>query len=113
MAAEESPRAIIKSALMVGHGETTDEVAATLRDLRAAGCEAVCIGQYLRPTPRQAEVVEFIHPDRFREYEALAYDIGFEFAVAGPFVRSSYRSEDILNTDLARRKMATWHVAAS
>lgn len=106
MAAAESPRVVIKSALMVGHGETPDDVAATLRDLREAGCEAICIGQYLRPTLKQAGVVEFVHPDRFREYEALAYEIGFEFAVAGPFVRSSYRSEEILESSLARRKFA-------
>jgi lipoic acid synthetase len=104
MAAEESPRAIVKSALMVGHGETPDEVAATLHDLHAAGCEAVCIGQYLRPSPKQAEVAEFVPPGRFAAYEALAREIGFAFAVAGPFVRSSYRSEEILDTDLARRK---------
>ena len=113
IAAAESPRAVIKSALMVGHGETAEEVSATLRDLRSAGCEAVCIGQYLRPTPRQAEVVEFIHPDRFREYEAAAYEIGFAFAVAGPFVRSSYRSEEILDSELARRKFGTLLQAAA
>jgi len=114
MAAEESPRAIVKSALMVGHGESSDDVLATLHDLREAGCEAVCIGQYLRPTLKQAEVAEYVHPDRFHEYEAAAYDIGFAFAVAGPFVRSSYRSEEILESDLARQKFgARFQAAAS
>jgi len=105
MAAEESEGSIVKSALMVGHGETPDDVEATLRDLLGAGCDAVCIGQYLRPSRQQAEVREFIHPDRFNEYESLAYEIGFEFAVAGPFVRSSYRSEALLETPFARRRL--------
>jgi lipoic acid synthetase len=112
-AAEESDGAIIKSALMVGHGETQNEVESTLRDLRDAGCEAVCIGQYLRPSARQAEVTEFIHPGRFAEYETLAYALGFEFAVAGPFVRSSYRSEELLDTTFAKTRLGRRLPAAS
>ncbi len=113
MAAEESDGAIVKSALMVGHGETAAEVEATLRDLRDAGCEAVCIGQYLRPSGKQIEVNEFVHPDRFKEYEAAAYALGFEFAVAGPFVRSSYRSEALLDTPFAQRRLGLARRAAS
>jgi lipoic acid synthetase len=101
-----SRRTIVKSAMMVGHGETSDEVRETLVDLRDAGCETVCIGQYLRPTRKQCEVAEFIPPERFEVYERLAYEIGFEFAVAGPFVRSSYRSEAVLETEFARRKLS-------
>ncbi len=113
MAAEESDTAIVKSALMVGHGETRDDVKVTLRDLRDAGCDAVCIGQYLRPTGRQVVVTEFVHPDQFAEYEALAYGLGFEFAVAGPFVRSSYLSEALLDTPFARERLAGRLQAAS
>lgn len=87
---------IVKSALMVGHGEEPAEVRATLRDLLAAGCEAVAIGQYLRPTPKQRRVTTFVPPEQFKEYEVLAYQLGFKFAIAGPFVRSSYRSEELL-----------------
>ncbi|HQH68776.1 MAG TPA: lipoyl synthase [Candidatus Hydrogenedentes bacterium] len=87
---------IVKSALMVGHGEEPAEVRATLRDLLAAGCEAVAIGQYLRPTPKQRRVTAFVPPEQFKEYEVLAYQLGFKFAIAGPFVRSSYRSEELL-----------------
>lgn len=106
IAREEDPQTIIKSALMVGHGETPEDVAATLRDLREAGCEVVCIGQYLQPSQRQLDVAEFVHPDRFTEYEAMAYRLGFSFAVSGPFVRSSYRSEEVLETEFARRRLA-------
>lgn len=86
---------MVKSAMMVGLGETADEVRETLEDLVEAGCEAVCIGQYLRPSPQQCEVVEFVHPDQFEAYESLAHEVGFKVAVSGPFVRSSYRSEEI------------------
>lgn len=85
----------IKSGFMLGLGETDAEIRATLRDLLDAGCDAVAIGQYLQPTRTQAAVVEFVAPERFAAYEALAYDLGFRFAVAGPFVRSSYRSAEI------------------
>ena len=85
---------LVKSALMVGHGETEAEVRETLEHLRDAGCEVVCIGQYLRPTRQQREVVEFVEPERFKAYERLAYALGFGFVAAGPFVRSSYRSAE-------------------
>jgi len=57
----------------------------------------VAIGQYLRPTPRQREVVEFVHPDTFAAYEQLARDMGFAHAVAAPFVRSSYRAGEMVS----------------
>ena len=104
-AAEYRPRVIVKSALMVGHGETPEEVEQTLRDLLEAGCEAVCVGQYLRPTPKQREVAEYVTPEQFRKYERLAYGMGFAFAVAGPFVRSSYRSDELMKTEFARGRV--------
>ena len=103
VAAHPSP-VIIKSAFMVGHGETADEVRETLLDLLDAGCEVVSIGQYLRPTRKQREVVDFVHPDQLQAYESMAYDLGFKFAVAGPFVRSSYRSEEVMDTEFARER---------
>ncbi len=99
------PRHIVKSALMVGHGEGDADVSECLDDLRNAGVEAVCIGQYLRPTRQQREVTEFVHPDRFEQYEEMAYAIGFEYVVSGPFVRSSYRSERILEQPFARLRL--------
>lgn len=97
----------IKSAFMLGCGETPDDIERTLRDLHAAGCDAVSIGQYLQPTPKHAPVVAYVPPETFREYEALAYEIGFGFAVAGPFVRSSYRSEALLESEFARERLAS------
>ena len=103
-AARHNPPVIVKSAFMIGHGETEDEVRGTLQDLLDHGCEAVSMGQYLRPTPKQRKVAEFVHPDQFKHYETMAYDVGFQFAVAGPFVRSSYRSEDLMKTEFARQR---------
>jgi lipoic acid synthetase len=95
----------IKSAFMLGCGETPEDVGRTLRDLHEAGCDAVSIGQYLQPTPKHTPVVAYLSPEQFQEYEALAYEIGFGFAVAGPFVRSSYRSEALLASDFARERL--------
>ena len=100
-------RHIVKSALMVGHGESGEEVVKCLKDLREAGVEALCIGQYLRPTRQQRAVEEFVHPDRFRQYEKEAYAIGFEYVVSGPFVRSSYKSELILDQPFARARLGS------
>jgi lipoic acid synthetase len=86
----------VKSAFMLGCGETEADVLGTLRDLRSAGCDAVAMGQYLRPGPGNGPVEEFVTPDQFKVYERAASEMGFLFAVAGPFVRSSYRSADLL-----------------
>ncbi|MCP4644742.1 MAG: lipoyl synthase [bacterium] len=107
IAAEHAPPVVVKSALMVGHGETEDEVVQTLRDLLDAGCEVVSIGQYLRPTKDQREVREFVHPDQFKAYEETAYALGFAFVVAGPFVRSSYRSEELMRQPFVRGRGET------
>lgn len=99
-AAALAPTQVLKSALMVGHGETAAEVRATLCDLRDAGCRVVSLGQYLRPSRAQVDVTEFVPPERFAEYEALAFGLGFSAALAGPFVRSSYRAEELYRAAL-------------
>ena len=81
-----------KSGIMLGLGETKDEVIQTLEDLREIGVDAVTIGQYLRPTMRHLPVVEYIHPKKFKEYEKIGEDLGFAFVASGPFIRSSYNA---------------------
>ena len=81
-----------KSGIMLGLGETKDEVIQTLEDLREIGVDAVTIGQYLRPTMRHLPVVEYIHPNEFKEYEKIGEDLGFAFVASGPFIRSSYNA---------------------
>jgi lipoic acid synthetase len=84
---------VIKSGLMVGLGEEAGEVEGVLRDLAAVGCRVVTIGQYLRPTSREREVVRYWAPDEFATLEAYGRSLGLE-VVAGPFVRSSYHAEE-------------------
>ena len=91
--AERAPAMLRKSGIMVGLGETRDEVVAVLGDLAAAGCQVVTIGQYLQPTPEQVPVERYWHPDEFAELDATGRALGLE-VFAGPFVRSSYRAEE-------------------
>lgn len=96
-------RIYTKSGLMLGLGETKDEVIKTLKDLREIGVDAVTIGQYLRPTMRHLPVVEFIHPDVFKSYEAIGDELGFAFVASGPFIRSSYNAIEFSKKVMADR----------
>jgi lipoyl synthase len=107
IAADSTSDIYIKSALMLGCGETEAELKSALEDLLEAGCTVVSMGQYLQPTPKHYPVAEYLDPAQFKSYEAMAYDMGFEFAVAGPFVRSSYRSEELLQAGVSLRKEQT------
>jgi len=84
-----------KSGLMVGLGETADEVRECLADLRRAGCDMLTIGQYLAPSPEHVPVARFVDPDEFAAWEAEARAMGFKAVAAGPFVRSSYQAEQV------------------
>ncbi|MEW6035858.1 MAG: lipoyl synthase [Candidatus Micrarchaeota archaeon] len=87
-------RVITKSGMMVGLGEREDEVRQTMEDVVKAGVELFTIGQYLSPSamPRHLPVREFVHPDAFKKYERMGYDLGFKYVASGPFVRSSYKA---------------------
>jgi lipoyl synthase len=82
-----------KSGIMVGLGETPEEVYAIMDDLLAHGCEILTIGQYLQPTKMHLEVAEFIHPDQFAAYREIGLEKGFLYVESGPLVRSSYHAE--------------------
>jgi lipoic acid synthetase len=82
-----------KSGIMVGLGETKEEVFEIMDDLLEHGCDVLTIGQYLQPTRMHLEVAEFIHPDVFEEYRQIGEDKGFPFVESGPLVRSSYHAE--------------------
>ena len=92
-----------KSGIMLGLGETREEVMESLLDLRDAGVDAVTIGQYLRPTMRHLPVNEFIHPRQFKEYETIGQELGFAFVASGPFIRSSYNAIDFSRKVMAER----------
>ena len=85
-------RAVVKSSIMLGLGETETEVLATMDDLRAAGCTSLVLGQYLRPTLAQVEVVEYLRPEAFDAYAVAARARGFVSVVASPLARTSYHA---------------------
>jgi lipoic acid synthetase len=82
-----------KSGIMVGLGETEDEVYEAMDDLRNSGCDVLTVGQYLQPTNKHLPVAEFVHPDKFKRFETAALSKGFRFVESGPLVRSSYHAE--------------------
>ncbi len=88
---------VTKSGLMVGLGESKDELLDTFAALREHGVQILTVGQYLRPTENHLPVVRYWHPDEFAELEAAAYEMGFESVAAGPLVRSSYHAEQTLD----------------
>jgi lipoic acid synthetase len=94
-AKERAPRTITKSSIMVGIGETDEEVIETMRDLRAAGVDIVTVGQYLRPTPRHAPVDRYVEPARFDVFAREGRAIGFAYVASGPLVRSSYKAAEV------------------
>jgi lipoic acid synthetase len=87
-----------KSGIMLGLGETDDEVKQTLVDLRAHGCQLLTIGQYLRPSPNHLPVREYVHPDKFRAWGEEAMRLGFENCASGPLVRSSFHADELAGT---------------
>lgn len=87
---------LVKSGLMVGLGESEEQVQNTLRDLKEAGCDIVTIGQYLQANRRKLRVKAFIPPAQFQQYEKYGYEMGIPFMFCGPFVRSSYNANLVL-----------------
>jgi lipoic acid synthetase len=91
--AERAPSMLRKSGLMVGLGETVEEIHQVMEELAQAGCQVVTVGQYLQPTGDQVPVERYWHPDEFTELEHFGRELGLK-VFAGPFVRSSYRAEE-------------------
>jgi lipoic acid synthetase len=95
-AKQHRPEVLIKTSLMLGLGETDEEILETMDDLRAIGVDIVTFGQYLRPTPSHLPVERYVTPDEFKRYRELGLAKGFLEVVSGPLVRSSYRAERAL-----------------
>ena len=92
MAKEFRPDILTKSGLMLGLGETREELLAVFRDLRRHGCDILTLGQYLRPSPEQLPVVSYVTPEEFAELRDAALALGFRHVESGPLVRSSYHA---------------------
>lgn len=86
---------VTKSGIMVGLGETEEQVIDVFRELRKVDCDMLTVGQYLQPSLKHISVKEYIHPDQFKRYEEIAYELGFKRVSSGPLVRSSYHAESL------------------
>ncbi|GFR49724.1 hypothetical protein Agub_g11880 [Astrephomene gubernaculifera] len=100
--AKEMGAKVTKSSIMLGCGETQEEVVATLAALRSHGVDVVTLGQYMRPTKKHMAVSEFVTPEAFKAYEQIAQDMGFLYVASGPMVRSSYRAGELYITNVLR-----------
>ncbi|MBU4366372.1 MAG: lipoyl synthase [Kiritimatiellae bacterium] len=98
IAAAWRPKLIVKSGLMVGLGETDDELMVALADLRSADCRSLTLGQYLAPSPRHWPIARFVPPEQFEHYRRHALAMGFLAVAAGPLVRSSYQADKLMAT---------------
>ncbi len=98
------PEVYTKSSIMVGLGETIDEVQETMKVLRDHDVDVLTIGQYLRPTPKHHDVIRFVHPDEFAALRDAGMAMGFKYVASGPLVRSSYRAAEAFLRGLARRE---------
>jgi lipoic acid synthetase len=90
----EGGRIFTKSGMMLGLGETEGEVLTAMKDLRAANCDILTLGQYLQPTLKHLPVIEFVSPEKFAEYKTRAEEMGFVHVASGPMVRSSYHADE-------------------
>ena len=99
-----SPSTYTKSSLMLGLGELEAEVTKTMSDLRKVGVDILTLGQYLRPSERHLQVVEYIPPNKFEHYRAVGKQMGFLYVAAGPFVRSSYRAGELFLENVIRSR---------
>ncbi len=95
-----SPATPTKSGLMLGLGETTDEVLAVMRDLRAHQVDILTVGQYLRPSPKHLPIVRYVTPGEFEELKEAGYEMGFGHVESGPLVRSSYHARKAVSDQL-------------
>jgi len=92
----QAPALVTKSGLMLGIGETTDELLEALADLRAVGCDVLTLGQYLAPTLKHIPVARYVPPAEFERLAVLARSLGFAQVASGPFVRSSYHADEMV-----------------
>jgi lipoyl synthase len=111
-AKQRAPNRLTKSSLMVGLGETDEEIVSSLEDLKAAEVDVVTLGQYLRPTPKHAPVDRYVSPEQFEQYRCVGQALGFAFVASGPLVRSSYHAAEAFVATRAPRPEATPEAAA-
>ncbi len=107
------PTRYTKTSLMLGLGETDEEILQTMKDLRSIDCDVITFGQYLRPRGRRLKVEEYITPEKFKEWENVANDMGFLYCASGPLVRSSYRAGEFFMKGMIEKKRRQESAASS
>lgn len=106
-AKEKVPSLITKTSMMLGLGETDEQVIQAMKDLREIGCDVITFGQYMRPTKRHMKVVDYVSPEKFENWKQVAKDLGFLYCASGPLVRSSYKAgEAFIENVLKNRQNA-------
>nr|XP_006814380.1 PREDICTED: lipoyl synthase, mitochondrial-like [Saccoglossus kowalevskii] len=95
---------LTKTSIMVGLGETDDEMVQTMKDLRAIDVNCLTIGQYMQPTKRHLKVKEYVTPEKFKYWESLGKELGFTYTASGPLVRSSYKAGEFFLTNILKKK---------
>ena len=104
-AKETVPTLLTKTSLMLGLGETDEQIRQTLKDLREVDCDIVTFGQYMRPTKRHMKVVEYVHPDKFKHWKDVAEnEFGFKYCASGPLVRSSYKAGEAFIENILKKR---------
>jgi len=99
-----NPKLITKSSIMLGLGETDDEIEQTMRDLRDIGVDALTLGQYMQPTKRHLKVIEYVTPEKFEIWEKMGNELGFLYTASGPLVRSSYKAGEYFLTNILKQR---------
>ena len=90
-----APNIYTKSSIMLGLGETEEEIIQTMKDLRNVGTDMLTLGQYLPPSESHISLKEYVHPDQFKKLEKIGLDLGFIYVASGPLVRSSYKAGEL------------------
>ncbi|CAL7946027.1 unnamed protein product [Xylocopa violacea] len=95
---------ITKSSIMLGLGESDEEIEQTMRDLREIGVDALTLGQYMQPTKRHLKVIEYVTPEKFKMWEKIGNELGFLYTASGPLVRSSYKAGEFFLTNILNKR---------
>jgi lipoyl synthase len=99
-----NPNLVTKSSIMLGLGETDEQVLQTLTDLRAVGVDCVTLGQYMQPTTKHLKVIEYVTPEKFKHWEEMGNKLGFLYTASGPLVRSSYKAGEFFITSILKNR---------
>ena len=99
-----NPSLYTKTSLMLGLGETDEEVIQTMKDLRAINVDVITFGQYLRPTENHLSVVEYVKPEKFDHFRKLGEEMGFRYVASGPMVRSSYKAGEFFLEHMIKKE---------